>query len=166
MASPASTSPASSLPRHTIKVKSRGCLCQRALLSHMVIFAVGLLIGASVMYVCATQSDSESVQQSSNFRPLKRTVRSKVLGINNFTYVLEIDLEVLKQMISNFLQMVEEVYFLLSNYSVSEISSLKQELLQTIHQLELEVKTGVSNIAKIKESLIPKERQRPSLEGF
>lgn len=127
-----------------------------------------LISGLCFMYICniVILSESKYIYCAPNMpssKPLERTRRLDVLAryrLRNLTYFKD----GLNQDLSNFLQIASQVEELLLTYPDSEVKMFHLELMLILHDCEKSIQTGIENLRKIKQSLVPKQRRRPPVE--
>ena len=156
----------SSLQSMEVNTRSRILICFHAVRSYVVVFVIGLLIGVCIdRHFCEVQHDS--VMQSSmnaNCKFIQRFKKSYPLEFfeaYNLTFTDKSNkphLEAFQQGVNDYLQVVNEVNDLLSEYGeFIEITPLKLEFLHNFH-------VCINKVKELRKSLIPKKRRRSSLE--
>ena len=92
------------------------------------------------------------------FESLRGTCTLNFASTSNRTYINDFDqlrLDKVKQGMSEFLQIIEVMDESLSGYSE-----------EIIHQLDHDIQKGITDLKKLQESLIPKNRRRPPVETW
>ena len=116
---------------------------------------IGLFIGSfSVICIVCVY---ESLEETCDIEDLGATKLSQRHMLDNLTCFTEF-----KQSITELLRIVPQVYSHLLAYPEVEVQMRHSELLWILCKHNSEIQTSVENLTKLLESLVPKQRRRPS----